>query len=95
MFDPPPGQTCGVYMADFLGSNDGYLENGNATAACRYCPYETGAEYAKTFNLNEKYYSWRDVSGPGLHVRFGSLTLATRRLVSRRSFASRRMRSLS
>ncbi|KAL2132058.1 hypothetical protein VTI74DRAFT_4260 [Chaetomium olivicolor] len=59
-FDPPAGQTCGGYMADFLGSNAGYIENGNATAACRYCPYETGADYAKMFNLNEKYYTWRD-----------------------------------
>ncbi|KAK4151109.1 ABC-2 type transporter-domain-containing protein [Chaetomidium leptoderma] len=60
LFDPPAGQTCGGYMADFLGSNAGYVDNGNATAACRYCPYETGADYAKVFNLNEKYYAWRD-----------------------------------
>ncbi|KAK4038643.1 ABC-2 type transporter-domain-containing protein [Parachaetomium inaequale] len=59
-FDPPAGQTCGAYMADFLRSNAGYVENGNATSACRYCPYEMGADYAKTFNLNEKYYAWRD-----------------------------------
>ncbi|KAG7289980.1 hypothetical protein NEMBOFW57_006359 [Staphylotrichum longicolle] len=59
-FDPPMGQTCGQYMADFLGSNAGYIENGNATTACQYCPYETGADYAKMFNLNEKYYAWRD-----------------------------------
>jgi ABC-type multidrug transport system permease subunit len=65
-FNPPAGQTCGGYMADFLGSNTGYVENGNATSACRYCPYETGADYARTFNLNEKYYAWRDVSGPSL-----------------------------
>jgi ABC-type multidrug transport system permease subunit len=96
-FDPPLGQTCGGYMADFLGSNAGYIENGNATAACRYCPYETGADYAKMFNLNEKYYAWRDVSDNRLQLKFDPLADLgdTRRLASRRCFASRRMRWLS
>jgi ABC-type multidrug transport system permease subunit len=61
-FDPPAGQNCAEYMADFLASNAGYLDNGDAVAGCRYCPYQTGADYAKTFNINEGYYPWRDVS---------------------------------
>ena len=60
VFDPPSGQTCGAYMADFLASNAGYIADSSATADCRYCPYRTGAEYAQGFNLNEKYYAWRD-----------------------------------
>ncbi|EAQ84120.1 hypothetical protein CHGG_10524 [Chaetomium globosum CBS 148.51] len=59
-FNPPTGQTCGVYMADFLASNAGYVENANSTTSCQYCPYATGGEYAQVFNLNEKYYAWRD-----------------------------------
>lgn len=61
-FEPPAGQTCGQYMADFLQSSAGYVDNLDATFGCRYCPFATGAEYAKTFNLSEEYYGWRDVS---------------------------------
>lgn len=63
-FDPLDGQSCGEYMANFLGENAGYVENANATAGCLYCPYTTGADYARTFNLQEEYYAWRDVSSP-------------------------------
>lgn len=61
-FDAPAGQTCGAYMADFLGANPGYVADANATGSCQYCAYATGAEYARTFNLKEEYYGWRDVS---------------------------------
>ncbi|KAL5049175.1 hypothetical protein BDW71DRAFT_217786 [Aspergillus fruticulosus] len=59
-FHAPDGQTCGEYMADFLSSNAGYLRNVNATSTCEFCQYATGADYAKTFNLQERYYGWRD-----------------------------------
>ena len=61
-FSAPNGQTCGEYMADFLSSQAGYLLDSNATSQCSFCQYSTGADYAKTFNINEKYYAWRDVS---------------------------------
>lgn len=60
-FSAPDGQTCGEYMADFLSSNAGYLRDENATSICEFCQYATGADYARTFNLQEKYYGWRDV----------------------------------
>ncbi|KAJ5237041.1 hypothetical protein N7489_007132 [Penicillium chrysogenum] len=59
-FTAPPGQTCGQYMADFLATQSGYLADGNSTGTCSFCPYSQGSDYAKTFNLQEKYYSWRD-----------------------------------
>ncbi|KAJ5151568.1 hypothetical protein N7492_009863 [Penicillium capsulatum] len=59
-FLAPWGQTCGEYMADFLASKPGYLLDSNATGSCSFCQYSTGADYAKTFNIQEKYYSWRD-----------------------------------
>jgi ABC-type multidrug transport system permease subunit/energy-coupling factor transporter ATP-binding protein EcfA2 len=65
-FAAPLGQTCGEYMAAFLAQKPGYLVDGNATV-CEFCPYETGADYARTFNLKERYYSWRDVSLPFSH----------------------------
>jgi ABC-type multidrug transport system permease subunit len=61
-FNVPDGQTCGEYVADFLSANAGYVASPNATGSCDYCAYSTGAEYAKTFNLREEYYGWRDVS---------------------------------
>ncbi|OJJ50398.1 hypothetical protein ASPZODRAFT_110765 [Penicilliopsis zonata CBS 506.65] len=63
-FDAPSGQTCGEYMANFLAEQAGYLLDSNATS-CNFCQYSTGADYAKTFNLKEKYYPWRDVCIPG------------------------------
>lgn len=61
-FSAPSGQTCGAYMADFLSTQTGYLLDANSTSTCSFCQYSTGADYAKTFNLRAKYYSWRDVS---------------------------------
>ena len=60
-FAAPVGQTCGSYMADFITAQTGYLVDSSATT-CEFCQYSTGADYAKTFNLREKYYAWRDVS---------------------------------
>ncbi|PYH80056.1 hypothetical protein BO82DRAFT_313773 [Aspergillus uvarum CBS 121591] len=59
-FSAPSGQTCGQYMADFIANNTGYLQDASATGSCSFCQYSTGADYAKSFNLKEKYYSWRD-----------------------------------
>ncbi|KAJ5101248.1 hypothetical protein NUU61_003470 [Penicillium alfredii] len=59
-FSAPSGQTCGEYMAEFLASQAGYLLDKNATKTCSFCKYSSGADYAKSFNLTEKYYSWRD-----------------------------------
>ncbi|CAI7593159.1 unnamed protein product [Penicillium pancosmium] len=59
-FTAPSGQTCGEYMTDFLSTQAGYLLDSNSTNSCSFCQYSTGADYAKTFNLQEKYYSWRD-----------------------------------
>ncbi|KAL5337204.1 ABC-2 type transporter-domain-containing protein [Aspergillus crustosus] len=59
-FSSPDGQTCGEYMADFLADNAGYLLDSNSTGTCEFCQYSTGADYARTFNLNEKCYGWRD-----------------------------------
>ncbi|PLB46565.1 hypothetical protein P170DRAFT_363672 [Aspergillus steynii IBT 23096] len=61
-FSAPDGQTCAQYMGDFLASGTGYLVDaaGGAGGECAFCKYTTGADYAKGFNLLERYYSWRD-----------------------------------
>jgi ABC-type multidrug transport system ATPase subunit len=61
---PPPNQTCGSYMADFITAHSGYLNNPEALSDCEYCQYSMGSDYAKTFNINSKTYGWRGVSFP-------------------------------
>ena len=59
-FNPPPGQTCSQYAADFVQmAGQGYLTNPDATSACGYCPYKDGTEYIRTLNVypSDK---WRD-----------------------------------
>ena len=59
---PPPNQTCGSYMAEFLSSHAGYIRNPDASFNCEYCQYSMGSNYAKTYNINTKYYGWRGVN---------------------------------
>lgn len=75
-FSAPVGQTCGEYMAAFLAEKPGYLVDGNATM-CEFCQYSTGADYARTFNLKERYYSWRDVSPSLFRMTREILTMQT------------------
>lgn len=65
-FSAPQGQTCAQYMGDFISRETGYLVDsvaaGLGAGECGFCKYSTGADYARGFNLLERYYSWRDVS---------------------------------
>ncbi|KAJ5671108.1 hypothetical protein N7507_000235 [Penicillium longicatenatum] len=36
-FDPRPNMTCGEYLADFIRTTGGYVENPSATSACSFC----------------------------------------------------------
>ncbi|KAK5113313.1 hypothetical protein LTR85_010930 [Meristemomyces frigidus] len=56
----PSNSTCGEYMYDFLSTAAGYVADPSNSSMCAYCEYSTGADYLRTFNLNEKYYGWRD-----------------------------------
>lgn len=58
-FDPPPGQTCGEYMAPFFHYGSGYLVNPSATSNCGYCIYSVGDEFLT--HISAKYsYRWRN-----------------------------------
>lgn len=85
-FTAPLGQTCGEYMASFLSEQPGYLVD-NSTSDCSFCKYTTGADYAKTFNLKEKYYAWRDVCHSFTFASRWIDVLTAFRLVSLRCFA--------
>jgi ABC-type multidrug transport system permease subunit len=61
VFDPPSGETCGNYMAEFLSQNTGYINNPDATSGCQYCGYSKGSEYLASINLPRHVYGWRDI----------------------------------
>lgn len=63
IFDPPSGQTCAQYLADYLegiGSRAN-LVNPTATEACRVCQYQSGSDYLYSLNLQEYSSGWRNV----------------------------------
>ncbi|KAK6464612.1 ABC-2 type transporter-domain-containing protein [Scheffersomyces coipomensis] len=60
-FNPPPNQTCGQYMSDFITNRGGYLTNPSATSQCGYCQFDNADDYLWV-NLGIKYaYRWRNV----------------------------------
>lgn len=65
---PPPGQTCGDYMANFFAMGaPGYVANPNATDECHYCAYKSGKEYY-TLNFGwDAAHKWRNL---GIIVAF-------------------------
>jgi ATP-binding cassette subfamily G (WHITE) protein 2 (SNQ2) len=64
IFDPPSGQTCASYLADFLAGRGSRtnLVNPEATSACRVCEYRRGSDYLYGLNLKDYYYGWRDAA---------------------------------
>ncbi len=40
-FNPPRGQSCGAYLADYINEMGGKLFNPDATQACQFCPVST------------------------------------------------------
>ncbi|KAI8058218.1 ABC-2 type transporter-domain-containing protein [Syncephalis plumigaleata] len=59
LLQPPPGQTCGGYMARFLASNTGYIDNPAARANCRYCQYKVGDEFYAAYDWSFAH-RWRN-----------------------------------
>ncbi|KAL1592348.1 hypothetical protein SLS60_011426 [Paraconiothyrium brasiliense] len=58
-FNPPSGQTCQTYLADYLRTAPGLLQNPEATSDCRYCPLRNGDQFLAGSNI---FYSerWRN-----------------------------------
>ncbi|KAL4905975.1 hypothetical protein BDW74DRAFT_14933 [Aspergillus multicolor] len=59
IFNPPSGQTCGEYLADYLATAPGQLYNADATSNCQYCGLTNADQYLAGVNI---YYSerWRN-----------------------------------
>ncbi|KAF8583992.1 hypothetical protein K439DRAFT_1617076 [Ramaria rubella] len=59
VFDPPSGQDCFTWANDFVTTFGGYLDNPNATEACRYCQYRIGDQFFEPLNIQFDN-RWRD-----------------------------------
>jgi ABC-type multidrug transport system permease subunit len=60
VFDPPSGQTCRQYLADYLQAGaPGRLYNPSATSACEYCPLSSADQFLASSSI---YYGqrWRN-----------------------------------
>jgi ATP-binding cassette subfamily G (WHITE) protein 2 (SNQ2) len=64
IFNPPSGQTCASYLANYLQGmgHASNLINPEATSDCHVCQYTRGSDYLATLNLNDYYYGWRDAA---------------------------------
>lgn len=50
--DPPNGETCGAFFANFIATAHGYLENPSALANCQYCIYRSGNNFLKAMGAS-------------------------------------------
>ncbi|SSD61492.1 probable Protein SNQ2 [Saccharomycodes ludwigii] len=75
-FNPPPGQTCGQYMADFFqAGNTGYIVDSNATTNCGYCRYTVGDQYLH--GISSSYgYIWRNFGFFWVYIGFNLIAMA-------------------
>ena len=72
VFNPPDGQSCGQWAGAFVQAYGGYIDNPDATDACRYCQYRVGDEFFVPLNIS---YSnrWRDAWILFAYVIFNAL----------------------
>ena len=70
IIEPPSGQTCAQYMANFISFAGGYLQNPSATTNCEFCPYQFTDQFlGMAFNI---YYKnrWRNIGLLMVYVAF-------------------------
>jgi len=74
-FDPPPNQTCGAYLADFLATKlGGTLINPSATTQCEYCQLGISDQFLASVGI-EWDTRWRDY-GIGFSYIFFNIGMA-------------------
>lgn len=70
-FNPPSGETCLEYMADYISAAGGYLKNPSATSNCEFCQMKETNAFLASVN---SYYSerWRNF---GIFVAFIAINM--------------------
>nr|XP_018999174.1 ATP-binding cassette transporter [Kwoniella mangroviensis CBS 8507]OCF62635.1 ATP-binding cassette transporter [Kwoniella mangroviensis CBS 8507] len=58
-FDPPSGETCSAYLAEYIGAFGGYLLDENASSNCQFCTISKTNTFLAAFNLSYGN-RWRD-----------------------------------
>ncbi|KAL0085199.1 ABC-2 type transporter-domain-containing protein [Phycomyces blakesleeanus] len=72
-FSPPPGRTCGQYMANYFSfGGPGYISNPDAAQPeqCGYCNYKSGVEYYTLIYGWSASNKWRNVGIIACYVAF-------------------------
>ncbi|KAH3663725.1 hypothetical protein OGAPHI_005127 [Ogataea philodendri] len=58
--NPPQGETCGSYLAEYFENYSGYVQNPDATSNCGVCLYRVGDEWLKTVGMSYSH-RWRNI----------------------------------
>lgn len=77
VLDPPSGQTCGAYLAEYLSTAGGYLLDANAASDCHYCKVKETNTYLAAIH-SEYSTRWRNFGIMWAYVAFnvvGALVL--------------------
>jgi ABC-type multidrug transport system permease subunit len=91
IFNTPNGETCQLYLAEYLSQiNPGAnLLNPLATSGCQVCPYTTGTNYLQTVNITESSDGWRNVGITAIFcVSSYALVLALMKLRTKQTMAA-------
>ena len=52
IFNPPAGQTCGDYAAEFMKTATGSINNPLATSGCEYCQFKSGEDFYQGLSMD-------------------------------------------
>ncbi|KAL0574983.1 Multidrug resistance protein [Marasmius crinis-equi] len=67
--NPPSGQTCGQYLANYMASNPGSLANPNATSNCQYCTLYDTNDYLSSV-ASHYHLRWRNFGLMWAYIAF-------------------------
>ncbi|KPI34416.1 Multidrug resistance protein CDR1 [Cyphellophora attinorum] len=96
VFDPPEGQTCGVYLQKYMQAGaPGALYNPQATQACQYCPIRNANQFLagasiypsdqyRNFGILWGYIAFNVLAAVSLYYLFRVRGLSLRALVTRK-----------
>ncbi|RFU27150.1 hypothetical protein B7463_g9178, partial [Scytalidium lignicola] len=68
-FNPPAGQTCGVYMDRYIAQNGGYLVDSSATSNCSFCPISNTNSFLAGLSADSDN-TWRDFGLLWVYITF-------------------------